>query len=112
MDISSIWDFLAKKLDELSHEKYLVQYHFWVIFGTSILNNSYNRRLKYVFQQIISVAAIESIYFEIKINKNIKLYFMLEDFVHFRTVSLNWHQHQEGAFKIKEIHAFSDLLPG
>ena len=55
---------------------------------------------------------MESIYFEKKINKNIKLYFMLEDFVHFRTVSLNWHQHQEGAFKIKEIHAFSDLLPG
>ena len=24
MDISSIWDFLAKKLDELSYEKYLV----------------------------------------------------------------------------------------
>ena len=60
----------------------------WVIFRSSILNNSYNR-LKYVFEQIISIAAIESIYFEIKINKNMKFNFMLKDFVHFSTVSLN-----------------------
>ena len=30
---------------------------FWVIFGTSISNNSYSR-LKYVLEQIISIAAI------------------------------------------------------
>ena len=44
-------------------------------FGTSILNNSYNR-LKYVFEQIISIAAKENICFTIKINKNLKFYFI------------------------------------
>ena len=46
---------------ELLYGKNLVQSHFWVIFGTSILNNSCNR-LKYVFRQTISIAAIENIY--------------------------------------------------
>ena len=45
----------------LLYGKNLVQSHFWVIFGTSILNNSCNR-LKYVFRQTISIAAIENIY--------------------------------------------------
>ena len=89
----------------LLYWKHLVQSHFWAIFGASILNNSYNR-LKYVFEQIISIAAIENIYFAIKINKNMKFYFIWEDVVHF-TVSLNWRKHQEGACKIlKEIHVF------
>ena len=44
----------------LLYGKYLVQSHFGVIFGTSVLNNSYNR-VKYVFEQIISIAAIENI---------------------------------------------------
>ena len=40
-----------------------------------------------------------------KINKNMKLYFIWEDLVHFSTVSLNWHQHQEEACKVvNEIH--------
>ena len=68
----------------LLYGKHLVQPHFWVIFGTSTLNNSYNG-LKDVFEQIISIAAaIENIYFAIQINKNIKLfYFIWEDLVHF-----------------------------
>ena len=41
--------------------KHLVQSHFWVSFGTSILNNWYNR-LKYVFEQIISIGAIDYIF--------------------------------------------------
>ena len=65
-----------------------VQWHFWVSFGTSILNNSY-KRLKYIFEQIISIAAIENIYFAIKINKNMKFSFTWEDLVHFTTVNLN-----------------------
>ena len=68
--------------------KHLVQSKFWVIFGTFILNNSDNS-LKYVFEQIISIAAIGNICFAIKINKNMKFYFIWEDFVHFSTVSLN-----------------------
>ena len=52
------------------------------------LKFTYNR-LKHVFEQIISLAAIENIYFEIKINNNMKLYFIWEDLVHFNTVSLN-----------------------
>ena len=68
--------------------KDLVQSHFWVIFRTSILNNSYNR-LRYVFEQIISIAAIENICSAIKINKNMKFYFIWEDLVHFSTASLN-----------------------
>ena len=52
--------------------------HFWVIFGTSILNNSY-KRLK-CFEQIISIAAIENIYFTIKINKNLRFYYNLQRF--------------------------------
>ena len=52
----------------LLYGKHLVQPYFWVIFGTYILNNSYNR-LKDVFEQIISIAAIENRYFAIKINK-------------------------------------------
>ena len=48
--------------------KHSVQSYFWVYFATSILNNSYNK-LKYVFEQIIFIAAIENIYFAIKINK-------------------------------------------
>ena len=59
----------------LLYGKHLVQSRFWVIFGNSILNNSYNR-LKYVFEQIISIAAIENIYFAIKMNKNLKFYFI------------------------------------
>ena len=47
--------------------KHSVQSYFWVNFATSILNNSYNK-LKYVFEQIIFIAAIENIYFAIKIN--------------------------------------------
>ena len=43
----------------LLYGKHLVPF-FGVIFGTSILNNSYNR-LKYVFKQIISIVAIENI---------------------------------------------------
>ena len=72
----------------LLYGKHLVQFHIWVIFGTSILNNSYDR-LKCVFEQGISIAAIENIYFAIKINKNIKLYFIWEDLVNFSNVSLN-----------------------
>ena len=41
--------------------KQLAQYHFSVIFGTSILNNSYNK-LRYDFEQIISITAIENIF--------------------------------------------------
>ena len=62
--------------------------NFWVIFGISILINSCNR-LKYVFEQIIFIAAIKNIYFPIKINKNMKFYFIWEDLVHFSTVTLN-----------------------
>ena len=65
-----------------------VQSHFWVILGTYILNNS-NKRLKYVFEQIISIAAIENIYFAIKINMNMKFYSIWEDLVYVSTVSLN-----------------------
>ena len=54
----------------LLYGKHLVQSLFWVIFGTSILNDSYNR-LKYVFEQIVSIVAIKNIYVAIKINKNI-----------------------------------------
>ena len=54
----------------------LVQSRFWVIFVTSILNNSYNR-LKYVLGQIISIAAIENIY--LKTNNKMKFYFIWED---------------------------------
>ena len=54
----------------LLYGKHLVQSLFWVIFGTSILNDSYNR-LKYVLEQIVSIVAIKNIYFAIKINKNI-----------------------------------------
>ena len=53
--------------------KHLVQSHFWVTFGTYFLNNSYNR-LKYVLEQIISIAAIETISFAIEINKNLKFW--------------------------------------
>ena len=59
----------------LLHGKHLFQSYFWVIFGTSILNNSYNR-FKYIFEQIISIAAIENMYFAIKININMKFYFI------------------------------------
>ena len=72
----------------LLYGKHLVQFHFWIIFRISIFNNSYNR-LKYVFEQIIFIAAIKNIYFAIKINKNIKFYFAWEDLVHSITVSLN-----------------------
>ena len=68
--------------------KKLVQSYFWIIFGTSILNNLYNR-MKYVFEQIICITAIENIYFPIKINKNMNFYFIWEDLVHFSNVSLN-----------------------
>ena len=46
---------------------------FWGNFGASIVNNSYNR-LKYAFEQIISIAAIENIYFAIKIIRNFTLF--------------------------------------
>ena len=59
----------------LLYGKHLVQSLFWVIFGTSILDNSYNR-LKYVFEQIVSIVAIKNIYFAIKVNKNMKFYFI------------------------------------
>ena len=72
----------------LLYRQHLVQSHFWVIFGTSILNNSYNS-LKYSFEDITSIAAIENIYFAIKISNNMKFYFIREDLVHFSTVSLN-----------------------
>ena len=55
----------------LLYGKHLVQSHFLAIFGTSNLNNSYNK-LKYIFEQIISISAIENIYIAIKINKNMK----------------------------------------
>ena len=78
----------------LLYGKHLVQPYFWVIFGTSILNNSYNR-LKDVFEQIFSIAAIENIYFAIKIKKNMKLfYFIWKYLVHFDifklTSALGW----------------------
>ena len=60
----------------LLYRKDLVQSRFWVIFVTSILNNSYNR-LKYVLGQIISIAAIENIY--LKTNNKMKFYFIWED---------------------------------
>ena len=72
----------------LLYGKHLVQSYFWVIFGISILSNSYNR-LKYVFEQIISIAAIKNIYSALKINRNMKFYFIWKDSVHFSTVSLN-----------------------
>ena len=72
----------------LLYRQHLVQSHFWTIFGTSILNNSYNS-LKYSFEDITSIAAIENIYFAIKISNNMKFYFIREDLVHFSTVSLN-----------------------
>ena len=72
MHVSWIWDFMASWV---LYRRYLVRSHFWLIYGTSILNNSYNR-LKYVFDQIISTAAIENIYFAIKIDNNIKFYFI------------------------------------
>ena len=72
----------------LLYGKHLVQSYFWVIFGISILSNSYNR-LKYVFEQIISIAAIKNIYFALKINRNMKFYFIWKDSVYFSTVSLN-----------------------
>ena len=76
---------------------------FGVIFGTSILNNSYNR-LKYVFKQIISIVAIENICC-VKTNKSMKFFF--QDLLHFSTFSLNWYPDQEGACKfVKEIHVF------
>ena len=94
----------------LLYGKHLVQYHFWIIFRVSILNDSYNR-LKIVFEQIIFIAAIESIYFAIKVNKNIKFYFVWEDLVHSCTVSLKWRQYQEGASKIpKEIYAIIFMM--
>ena len=71
----------------LLYGKHLVQCHFGAIFGTSILNNSYNR-LKHVFQQIISIAAIANIYFATKTNKNM-IFFIWEDLIHSGTVSLN-----------------------
>ena len=86
--------------------KHVVQSRFWVTFGTSILNNLYNR-LKYVFEHIISIPAIENIHFAVKINKKMKFYLIWEDLVHFRTASLNWRQYQEAVCKIlKEIHVF------
>ena len=60
----------------LLYRKDLDQSRFWVIFVTSILNNSYNR-LKYVLGQIISIAAIENIY--LKTNNKMKFYFIWED---------------------------------
>ena len=59
--------------------------NFWNFYFKKFTCN----RLKHVFEQIISLAAIENIYFEIKINNNMKLYFIWEDLVHFNTVSLN-----------------------
>ena len=41
------------------------------------------------FEQIISIASVENIYFAIKISENIKCYFIWEDLVHFRTASLS-----------------------
>ena len=41
------------------------------------------------FEQNISVAAKENIYFAIKIKKDMKFYFIWEDLVHFSIVSLN-----------------------
>ena len=72
----------------LLYGKHLIQSHYWVFFGTSILNNSYNR-LKCDFEQIISIVAIENIYFAKKINKYMKLYYIWEYLVYFSTVSLN-----------------------
>ena len=42
----------------LLYGKHLVQFHFWVIFETSIFRNLYNK-LKYVLEEIISMAAID-----------------------------------------------------
>ena len=42
----------------LLYRKHLVQSHLGVIFGTSRSNNSYHK-LKYVFEQIISIVAID-----------------------------------------------------
>ena len=72
----------------LLYRKHLFQSHFWIIFGTFILNNSYNR-LKYVFEKIISMTAIENVYFTININKKMTFYFIWENLVHFSTASLN-----------------------
>ena len=87
-------------------QQHLVQSDFWVIFRTPILNSSYNR-LKYIFEQNISISAIEIINLVIKINKNMKFYFIWEDLTHFSTVSLKLRQHEEAAYRIlKEIHVF------
>ena len=48
----------------LLYRKHLPQSKFGVIFGTSTLNNSYDRR--YIFEQIISIASIKNTYFAIK----------------------------------------------
>ena len=55
--------------------KHLAQSHFGVIFGVSILNNSHNR-LKYVFEQIIFIAAIEKIFCNKNKYKRLKFYFI------------------------------------
>ena len=57
----------------------------------SLLGNfwSFNNRLKYVFEQVISIAAIENIYFAMNVNKNMKFYFIWEDLVRFNAASLN-----------------------
>ena len=71
----------------LLYGKNLVQSHFWVIFGTSILNNSCNR-LKYVFWQANFFYSSDRKYI-FKTNKNMKFYFIWKELVHFTNVSLN-----------------------
>ena len=45
--------------------------------------------MQYGFEETISIAAIENIYFAIKINKSMKFQFIRKDLVHFSTVSIN-----------------------
>ena len=95
----------------LLYGKNLVQFHF-----SNFLIHSWNfclcNRLKYVFELIVAIAAIENIYFAKKINKSIKFYFIFHDLVHSSTVSLNRSQHQDCGYKILKEHMFSDLLAG
>ena len=65
--MSHIFVFLCYKLNLKFYDKWTIRRKtfspvpFGVIFGISILNNSYNK-LKYVFEQIVSIAAIEKIF--------------------------------------------------
>ena len=84
--------------DKSTFTKYILSIPICVIFETSVLDNSYSR-LTYVCEQILSIAAIENLYFA-KVIKNLKFYVIWEDLVPFSTASSNLDQHQEGGSKV------------